>query len=116
MKLDTTKNNATGQGGVVDTANQPPNNSNNLSSRERRLLNVLATSGETSRHDLDRMAGYENTPDGVLRLRRHHGFELPMEKRPFVDRDGRKVYIGYYSLSDRDREKFASLLAKVKGA
>lgn len=108
MKHDPTKDNATGQGGEVDTANPSPRDSSSLSSRERRLLTVLATCGETSRHDLDRMAGYENTPDGVMRLRRHRGFELPMKKRPFVDRDNRKGYIGYYSLSDKDREKLAS--------
>jgi len=105
MKHDPTKDNATGQGGEVDTANLSSSDSSSLSSRERRPLNVLATCGETSRHDLDRMAGYENTPDGVMRLRRLHGFDLPMKKRPFVDRDNRKVNIGYYSSSDLDREK-----------
>jgi len=105
MKHDPTKDNATGQGGEVDTANLSSSDSSSLSSRERRPLNVLATCGETSRHDLDRMAGYENTPDGVMRLRRLHGFDLPMKKRPFIDRDNRKVNIGYYALSDRDREK-----------
>jgi hypothetical protein len=84
-----------------------------LTPRERRLLGVLAMQGEASRHDLDRLAGYENTPDGVLRLRRHHGFDLPMEKRPFVDRDGRKVRIGYYSLSPNDREKLAGILKEA---
>ena len=56
MKRDPTKDNATGQGGEVDTANLSSSDSSSLSSRERRLLNVLATCGETSRHDLDRMA------------------------------------------------------------
>lgn len=82
-----------------------------LTARGRRLLTVLAERGSTSRHDLDRLAGYENTPDGVLNLRRHHGFELPMEKRPLLDRDGRTVRIGYYSLSESDLLKFAALEA-----
>jgi hypothetical protein len=116
MKLDATKDNATGHGGAVDTANKSIGNSSILSSREHRLLSVLEALGETRRHDLYRLAGYENTPDGVLRLRRHHGFDLPMEKRPFVDRDGHKVYIGHYSLSNRDREKLASMLVKLEGA
>ena len=85
--------------------------SKRLSPRERRLLSVLSEHGETSRHDLDRLAGYENTPDGVLHLRRRLGFELPMTKKPFVDRDGRPVRIGYYSLSDGDRSKLALLEA-----
>ena len=85
MKHDPTKDNATGQGGEVDTANLSSSDSSSLSSRERRPLNVLATCGETSRHDLDRMAAYEDTPDGVMRLRRLHGFDLPMKKRPLRD-------------------------------
>jgi hypothetical protein len=108
MKHDPIKDNATGQGGVVDTAYPSPGNSSSHSLRERRLLAVLATCEETSRHDLDRMAGYENAPDGVMSLRRDHGFDLPMKKRPFIGRDNRKVYIGYYSLSDRGLERIVS--------
>lgn len=77
----------------------------NFSPRETRLLETLMNHGECSRHDLDRLAGYENSPDGIMRLRRHHGFDLPMERRPFVDRDGRSIRVGYYSLSDTDRIK-----------
>ncbi|HLO63488.1 MAG TPA: hypothetical protein VK165_11075 [Azonexus sp.] len=93
---------------IIDAATT---SSKQLSPRERRLLTVLAERGKTSRHDLDRLAGYENTPDGVLHLRRRHGFELPMEKQPLLDRDGRTVRIGYYSLSESDRMKFAALEA-----
>lgn len=95
-------------GNPVCTANQSADNSTQtfaVSPREFRLLMVLKANGRTSRHDLDSLAGYENTPDGVMNLRRRLGFDLPMEKRPFVDRDGRKVRIGYYDLSDADRAK-----------
>lgn len=82
----------------------------NLSPRERRLLEVLTKQGECSRHDLDRLAGYENTPDGVLRLRRKHGLDIPMERRPLIDRDGRKVRVGYYSLSTKDVTRARAIL------
>lgn len=79
-----------------------------FSPREVRLLQVLLARGEASRHDLDQLAGYENSPDGVMHLRRDFGLDIPMEKRPFIDRDGRKVRVGFYSLSNADREKLAA--------
>lgn len=81
-----------------------------LSPRERRLLEVLLERPECSRHDLDRIAGYENSPDGVLGLRRKYSFCIPMERRPFIDRDGKKVRIGYYSLTIEDAAKAHSIL------
>ncbi len=46
----------------------------------------------------------ENSPDLFFRLRRR-GFDLPCERREFIDRDGQKVHIGIYSLRSADRPK-----------
>lgn len=104
------RDNAGLQPGEVGTTKQTSDNSTpSISARERRLLLVLKAQGKTSRHDLDRLAGYENTPDGVLRLRRRFGFEIPMVKEPFIDRDGRKVRVGFYDLSQSDCAKLTAL-------
>lgn len=88
----------------VETTTRP------LSPRERRLLEELLTRDECGRHDLDHLAGYENSPDGVMGLRRKHGFEIPMQRRPFIDRDGKKVRVGYYSLTAEDAAKARLIL------
>ncbi len=77
--------------------------------RERRLLTVLLRRGETSRHDLDRLIGAENSPDVVFRLR-NKGLTIPCERRQFSDRDGEKVRIGIYSLTASDRQKAVAAL------
>lgn len=92
------------------TTDQVETNSRPLSPRERRLLEVLLELDECGRHDLDHLAGYENSPDGVMGLRRKHGFEIPMQRRPFIDRDGKKVRVGYYSLTVEDTAKARSIL------
>lgn len=83
--------------------------------RERRLLAVLLQRGETSRHDLDGLIGAENSPDVVMRMRRKFGLDLDMEKRKFADRDGQTVRVGYYNLSNKDREKLAGAGFEVGG-
>jgi hypothetical protein len=77
--------------------------------RECRTLEVLLKRGETSRHDLDSIVGAENSPDLVIRLR-NRGFDLPCERREFIDRDGQKVRVGIYSLSSADRPKAIAAL------
>ena len=72
--------------------------------REVRLLRILLERGEVSRHALDPAIGAENSPDVVFRLRRK-GFEIPCERRKFIDRDGKTVRIGIYSMTPNDRQK-----------
>ena len=82
------------------------------SPRELRTLEVLLKHREISRHDLDHLIGAENSPDVVMRMRRKYGFDIDMEKRPFTDRDGCKVRIGWYSLSPADRPKVIASLKR----
>jgi len=80
-------------------------------SRERRLFAALLDHVEISRHDLDRMIGAENSPDVVMRAKRKYGIQIEMTKRPFVDRDGKSVRVGFYSLCAAERPKVAHWLA-----
>jgi hypothetical protein len=108
------ENNAkTGCLSASDTRTADQSKITKLSPRGRRLLEVLELRTECSRHDLDRLAGYENTPDGVMNLRRKFGLDIEMERRPFIDRDGRKVRVGYYWLTDKDREMLPAVLGRA---
>lgn len=78
--------------------------------REHRTLEVLIKHSAISRHDLDQLIGAENSPDVIMRMRRKYGLDIDMEKRPFIDRDGCKVRIGFYSLSAADRAKAIAAL------
>ena len=80
--------------------------------REQRLLAALLQRGWTSRHDLDRLVGCENTPDLVMRVRRKFGLEIDMERRPLVDRDGFKTRPGFYCLTPADRQKAVAALGR----
>lgn len=103
--LDPKRDDAPGQGGEVEPTNCIQQaNFTPLNPREERLLSILMDGGQVSRHDLDRLIGAENTPDVVMRIRRRLHLDIDMEKKPFVDRDGKTVRIGFYSLSERDRE------------
>ena len=97
----------------IGTTNKVETSARPLSPRERRLLEILLDRPECGRHDLDHLAGYENSPDGVMGLRRKHGFDIPMERRPFIDRDCKKVRVGYYSLTAEDAAK-ARLILEVQ--
>jgi hypothetical protein len=78
--------------------------------REHRTLEVLIKRSAISRHDLDQLIGAENSPDVIMRMRRKYGLDIDMEKRSFIDRDGCKVRIGWYSLSAADRPKAIAAL------
>lgn len=77
--------------------------------RERRLLSALLKRPEISRHDRDGVVCAENSPDLVFRLR-GKGFEIPCQRRQFVDRDGQKVRVGVYSLTASDRKAAITVL------
>ena len=56
------------------------------------------------REHLDREAGCSNGPELVASLRRR-GLDLPCDRAPVIDRDGRKVERGVYRLSKSDTRK-----------
>lgn len=62
------------------------------------------------REHLDREAGASNSPALVSELR-DRGLDLPCQKVPVLDRDGKEVQRGVYRLSQRDRIRIARWLA-----
>src|SRR5215813_10833729 len=69
--------------------------------RHLRALSALLRRPMPREH-LDREAGCSNGPQLVSELRAR-GLEVPCERAPVIDRDGREVYRGVYTLSQCDR-------------
>lgn len=65
------------------------------------------------REHLDRAAGCSNGPELVAELRRR-GLEIPCERVPDIDRDGRPIKRGVYHLSATDRRKLNRWLRQRK--
>ena len=63
------------------------------------------------REQLDREAGASNGPDLVADLRLR-GLDLPCNRVPCLDRDGREVRRGIYHFTQRDRIRIARWQAK----
>lgn len=74
--------------------------------RHQRAL-ALLLQRPVKREELDRAAGCSNAPELVAELRRR-GLELPCERVPALDRDGRPCRPGVYHLTDSDRRKVAA--------
>ena len=54
------------------------------------------------REQVDKIAGASNGPELVAELRRR-GLEVPCERTPVIDKDGREVKRGIYHFSPLDR-------------
>lgn len=65
---------------------------------------VAALVRPRKREEIDRIAGASNGPELVAELRRR-GLELPCDRVPALDRDGKLVRPGVYHLTDADRRK-----------
>lgn len=58
------------------------------------------------REEIDSRAGCSNAPELVAELRRR-GLDVPCERVPALDRDGRACRPGVYHLTEADRRKVA---------
>lgn len=56
------------------------------------------------REHLDRDIGCSNSPELVAELRRR-GLDIPCDRIPDIDRDGKPIRTGVYNLTDKDRAK-----------
>lgn len=64
---------------------------------------------------MDRIAGASNSPELIAELRRR-GLDIPCDRVPVIDRDGREVLRGVYHLTAADRRKIhAWLLRRRQG-
>ncbi len=81
--------------------------------RHQRAL-ALLLQRPAKREELDRAAGCSNGPELVAELRRR-GLELPCERVPALDRDGRPCKPGIYSLTNKDRRRINAWLRRREG-
>ncbi len=80
--------------------------------RQLRVLQALL-SRPMSREELDRRAGASNGPALVSDLR-DLGLELPCERTPVFDRDGREVRRGIYRTTPADRRAIYKALSNPR--
>lgn len=108
---------------INDTAGAPstgaeivatPKFSGTRNPRQLRAL-VALLRGPVNREAMDRIAGSSNSPDVVARLRKKGLGKvdcLPCERRCRVDRDGRTVEPGTYTLTEEGRRRVLDWLAR----
>ena len=78
------------------------------SDRVKRLLVALSI-GAKMRHDLDGIIGTDNAPEYVSQARAMN-WHIKTERVPMIDRDGKKISVGRYSLSPEHQALAAKLL------
>lgn len=74
--------------------------------RHLRAIHALMTRPQRRKH-LDMIAGCSNTPELIAELRRR-GLDVPCERVPDLDRDGRPIKRGVYFLLSSDRRKLSA--------
>lgn len=84
-----------------------------LSARERRVLEYLWSHVSAMREVVDRVAGSSNGPDVVARVRHKLNIEIPCDRIPAIDRDGKPCKPGRYSLTEGDRTVVAVVLQEA---
>lgn len=104
------RDNAGRQPGEVGKANSTEQRKFATSNpRHQRALAILLHR-PAKREELDRVAGCSNFPDLVAELRRR-GLEIPCHRIPAIDRDGREVTVGVYTLTPSDRRAISRWLS-----
>lgn len=83
-----------------------------LTPRESRALRALLR-GPMRREQIDRVGGVSNGPDLIKNLRAGLGLEIPCERIPSIDRDGKRVKVGVYSLSPADRQRVCGIVPEA---
>lgn len=90
--------------GAGHTANYTRNKfSGTDNPRHLRAIQALMTRPQRREH-LDAVAGCSNAPELIAELRRR-GLDVPCERVPDTDRDGRPIKRGVYHFIQSDRRK-----------
>ena len=89
--------------GLPVTAKQAPAFTGTQNPRHLRAIRSLLVRS-MAREALDRAAGCSSSPELVAELRRR-GLEVPCKRVSGLDRDGRMIRRGVYSLNVADRRK-----------
>ena len=97
----------------MNKKNAPASNANESAQEQRRFYTdnprhcralALLLQRPARREEVDRAAGASNGPELVAELRRR-GLDVPCERVPAIDRDGRACRPGVYHLTASDRRK-----------
>ena len=89
---------------VPDKRNSTSNKfSGTVNPRHLRAIHALMTRPQRRKH-LDMIVGCSNTPELIAELRRR-GLDLPCERVPDLDRDGKPIRRGVYFILSDDRRK-----------
>lgn len=81
-----------------------------MSERQRRAVDALLMLGCVPTNQMPRIAGCNNAPALVGKLRDKYGLAIPCDVAEVTDRDGHAVQAGAYRLTDADRTKLADVL------
>jgi len=86
-----------------DTTGDAGKRSQFTGTTNKRHLRVIValTHRIRSREEIDRIAGASNGPEVIAELRRR-GLDIPCARVPCIDRDGKEVKRGIYSLTADD--------------
>jgi hypothetical protein len=76
-----------------------------LTERESRIIAVLSDGREHSRNEITAKCGPVNVSSAVDGLCRKTGLQIPCQRRPLTDRDGKTVQAGFWQLTDADKAK-----------
>jgi hypothetical protein len=82
--------------------------------RHLRAIHALLTRPMPREH-LDQHVGCSNSPELIAELRRR-GLDVPCERVPDTDRDGKPIKRGVYAFDRNDRRKIASWQRQKAGA
>lgn len=83
--------------------------------RHLRVIHALMVRSAIPREQLDRVAGCSNGPALVAELRRR-GLEIPCNRIPAIDRDGKPCRPGMYRFTQSDRRKIHRWLKERRAA
>lgn len=87
-----------------------------IDTRGARLLAELLRVTTLGRMEIQQRVGVANAPELVRRMRNRYEVPIATEMRELVDRDGRTVRVGSYSLSsEHARRKAREVLAMLTG-
>lgn len=79
--------------------------------RHLRAVHALLSQSALPRQQLDSVAGCSNGPEMIAELRRR-GLDVPCDRIPALDRDGRPCRPGMYRLTQSDRRKLRHWLTE----
>lgn len=85
-----------------------------LTEREQRIIDLLLDGQQHSRNEITARCGPTNVSDTVEKMKRKTGLEVPCQRLPVLDRDGKTVQAGFWWLTEDDRQAIRGWKGSVK--